>query len=296
MTESDTDTTPLVSNIIVSDIRDDINRSVPLCSFNDYGIYYTNVALKENRTETITVKDKNDVEHTGTRTISVDKIDHFDLLLYPFKNITGLNNKKEYINSFKYSAKNNYKIHADLQKNKNIAHQLASPASDDVACIKNYLRLKAKITTTRKVTVLEQQEILNNIYKAIYENFNARQLDFGEEIPYESIVDVIKTADFRIKELSLDEPALYTKFCLCDENGTECELVAQTEYIADQLTANRIYNRLVLRNILAGKIAAFNYNTDFNSTFDKTVYPDKKYLSSYDKIKKLESAFHLKTA
>jgi hypothetical protein len=296
MTESSTNTTPLVSNIIVSDIRDDLNRSTPLCSFNDYGIYYTNVALKEEITETVTITDEDDETRTGTRIVSTDKIDHFDLLLYPFKNITGLNNKKEYINSFKYSAKNNYKIHADLQKNKNIAHRLASPVSDDVACIKNYLRLKAKITTTRKVTVLEQQDILNNIYKAIYMNFNARQLDFGEEIPYESIVEVIKKADYRIKDLSMDEPALYTKFCMCDENGTEYELVAQTEYKAEQLAANRIYNNLAIRNILAGKIAAFAYNTDFNTAFDKTVYPDNKYLHYYDKITKLESKFDLQTA
>ena len=45
LTESDTDTTPLVSNIIVSDIRDDINRSTPVCTFNEYGICYTDVSL-----------------------------------------------------------------------------------------------------------------------------------------------------------------------------------------------------------------------------------------------------------
>lgn len=45
MTENDIDTTPLVSNIIVSDIRDDINRSTPVCTFNEYGICYKDTAL-----------------------------------------------------------------------------------------------------------------------------------------------------------------------------------------------------------------------------------------------------------
>jgi hypothetical protein len=45
LTESDTNTTPLVSNIIVSDIRDDINRSTPICTFNEYGICYKDVSL-----------------------------------------------------------------------------------------------------------------------------------------------------------------------------------------------------------------------------------------------------------
>jgi hypothetical protein len=43
--ESDTNTTPLVSNIIVSDIRDDINRSTPVCTFNEYGICYEDRGL-----------------------------------------------------------------------------------------------------------------------------------------------------------------------------------------------------------------------------------------------------------
>lgn len=41
MTKSDYDTTPLVSNIIVTDIRDDINSAQTLCSFNEYGICYS---------------------------------------------------------------------------------------------------------------------------------------------------------------------------------------------------------------------------------------------------------------
>jgi hypothetical protein len=45
LTESDIDTTPLVSNVIVSDIRDDINRSTPICTFNEYGICYKDVSL-----------------------------------------------------------------------------------------------------------------------------------------------------------------------------------------------------------------------------------------------------------
>ena len=48
MTVSDIDTTPLVSNIIVSDIRDDINRSTPICTFNEYGICYKDRSLNEN--------------------------------------------------------------------------------------------------------------------------------------------------------------------------------------------------------------------------------------------------------
>ena len=196
LTNSETDTTPLVSNAIVSDIRDDINRSTILCSFNDYGICYEDVALKD--------ENKN------------DKITHFDLMLYPFKTIYGLNNKDEYINSFRINHENTNKVLHDLKNYKSISHSIKTPEGSDIACIKNYLRLKSTVTTVKKVTRSEELEILANIYAAIYENFNNRKLDFGEEIPYDTIYEVIKGADARIKDISLDEPTLYTKIMTCD--------------------------------------------------------------------------------
>jgi hypothetical protein len=268
MAESDTDTTPLVSNIVVSDIRDDINRSTPVCTFNEYGICYNDISLEE---------------------ASQKKIEHFDLMLYPFKTVYGLNNKIEFKNSFKYTAENIEKIKADLALNKTIAHNIVTPKSSEIACIKNYLKLKARVTTTKKVTLIEENEILNNVYKAIYATFNARQVEFGEEIPYESLVETIKNADYRIKEISLDEPLLETKFSLAD--GISEKDLSSSE-------GKKLYNSLALRNILAGKISAFEYDTDFVSEYDKTGYPGKNatYPVNNKKIKSITSSFDVGTA
>jgi hypothetical protein len=254
MTESETDTTPLASNIIVSDIRSDINRATPICSFNEYGICYKDASL----VEPIPID-----MGGGTK----KKIEHFDLVFYPFKTIYGLNNKTEFKNSFKYTAENLQKIQADLALNKTTAHNITTPTAGEVACIKNYLKLKAKVTTTKKVTFVEESEILNNIYKALYSNFNARHVEFGEEIPYDRLVSTIKNADYRIKDITLDEPDLYTRFCLADRENTELALTENSEQ------SKRIYNQLALRNVLAGKIAAFDYDTDFLAEYDKVNYP-----------------------
>ena len=296
MTESDTDTTPLVSNIIVSDIRDDINRSTPICTFNEYGICYKDTSLKEPIILELPEESTGDIK---TVKYNKNKIEHFDLVFYPFKTVYGLNNKIEYKNSFKYTAENLEKIKADLGLNKTIAHNIIDPrigeAETDIACIKNYLKLKAKVTTTKKVTLIEESEILNNIYKALYTNFNAHQVDFGEEIPYESLVEVIKGADYRIKDINLDEPDLATKFCLLD--NTEVALSDSTNTTEQ---ANKIYNKLVLRNVLAGKISAFDYNNNFISEYDKTDYAG--YESNYpnstitSKIESITSSFDVGTA
>lgn len=254
LTMSATDTTPLVSNIIVSDIRDDINRAATLCSFNDYGICYIDMSLP--------------TDSSG----AIDQIEHFDLVLYPFKTIYGLNDKNEYINSFKYNAENFNKIDYDIAKQKTIAHNFTLPSNEEIVCIKNYIKLKADITTIKKVTLAEEAEILAKIYKAIYENFNCRKIDFGEKIPDETIKEVIKNSDPRIKDVDYSTPTLFTKIMTGD--NSEYELVATDDdgHKATFELADRLYNKLVLKNILAGKIAAFQYDNDFATDYTETLY------------------------
>lgn len=280
MTVSDTDLTPLVSNAIVSDIRDDINRSITLCSFNDYGICYSDKSLPKTVTKAAIDTSGNPVTIKTTE----DMIEHFDLVLYPFNTIYGINSKDEYVNSFKINFENKNKIQYDLKNSKTISHNIVTPDDNDIACIKNYLKLKAKITTIKKVTTAEELELLTKVYSAIYENFNCHKIDFGEEIPYETILEVIKNADPRIKDVNLDEPLLCTNIMKVD--NTEYSLVSTgTNKFEDWAS---MYNKLVLRNVLAGRIAAFNYDTDFATNYAETPYTG---FTSPEKIVKLVSHF-----
>lgn len=252
MTISETDTTPLVSNIIVSDIRDDINKALTLCTFTEHGTEYKNISK---------LKYGEDGNAVG------NLIDHYDLILYPFRTVTGLNNKSEFDGSFKYDNTYLYDIKQQLENNKTISHNFIEP-ENDIVCIKNYLNLSAKITTNGKVGIIEQNEILNNIYKAIYSNFNMRQLDFGEEIPYETLLQVISSADTRIRSVILDEPNLNTAFCTV--NGEEYSLGSTDNSAIEYITtAKNLYNNLALNNVLAGRIPLFNYYTDFQPSYDE---------------------------
>ena len=268
----------LCSNIIVSDIRDDINKAYTLCSFNEYGICYLNSS--NNETTFVTGKqvtrngDNVVVGSTDVEVqVSTPAISHFDLVLYPFKTIYGLNSKAEYKSSFKYTEDKNDEIKAQLANYKTISHSFVSPKKSEIACIKNYLRLNAKITTTAKVNLAEESVILANIRKAIYSAFNMHKLDFGEEIPYDSILDVIEGADSRIKNVSLDEPELYTSIMTADNQEYA---IASTSTSTAENTWKRLYNKLAVRNILAGRVDLFKYYDDFTPTFKETKYPDGK--------------------
>lgn len=254
----------LVSNCLVSDINNDINHSIKLCTYNDYGIYYKNIQTTED-----------------------SPVDNFTLTLYPFKRVNNLNTKAEYLNSFKLDRSILSDIESKLENIKTLSHKFRLPDAGDsestaeIAAIKNYLQLKAIITTTERVNKAEQSVILSNIKAAIYENFNMHKLDFSEQIPYDSILEVILNADKRIKNVNLDEPTLLTKFLLA--NNSEYS-VASTYSISqstssftglsnEEQLSRKIYNQLALRNILAGKLELFNYDSEFKSAFTEAKYP-----------------------
>ena len=97
MISASDNTTPLVSNIIVSDIRDDINRAVTLGTFTHRGVEYKAIA-KPNK-----------------------QLTHFDLMLYPFSPTYGLNSKSEFKKSFELDTSNISEIKANLEENKTLA-------------------------------------------------------------------------------------------------------------------------------------------------------------------------------
>lgn len=293
----DASNSPYVSNILVTDVRNDINNAITLCSCNESGILYKETPLTKTVLDTCstrTVKSVDDgngnlvnrlfIGQSGT--VEVPLIDHFDLLLYPFKTFTKVSFSTKtkdlaalYNKSFTYTEGMNKEIEASLAEFKTCAHNLVAPAEGDVVAINNYLRLNALIATSNRVSEKEADSILQNVKVALVNEFNLRNLDFGEEIPFDSILSVIENADSRIKAVSLQEPMVLTTYSVKElVNGVatskEYGIVSTAGDIAgatvsgvdyDSAQAKEIYNKLVLRNILAGRASLFDYDETFVS-------------------------------
>ena len=308
---------PYVSNALVTDIRTDINRAITICSCDDAGIFYKETPLTESKkTErTVTIKTATGAFTTGTFEESYEEpaISHFDLVLYPFKSYTNIrNNVKDiqatYDSSFKYSDESFDKVEAKLKELnvKTIAHNIIKPRKNDIISINNYLRLDAIIGTNSKITTEEGNILKETIKIALANAFNMRELDFSEEIPFESIVEVIENADPRIKVVSLNEPALYTTFSVYegeDNNSSiireyavasdnwlteeEADATGRFEYTDgasktfDTKEAREFYNKLVVRNILAGRVPLFKYNNTFSSSFNEGAYQETTELTEF---------------
>lgn len=238
---NNTNNYPYVSNVQVTDRRDDINYCTPVVSYDDYGdVTYYNIS---------------------------DEITPFDLLLYPL-NPLKLSYSSEYDavaykNTFKPLRDTKYIIDELETSTQNISHTYKTLKPTDIFCYKNKYGLNAKIVTTYKVTKAEEANIIENIYNAIYNNFYSRKVDFGYEIPYDSILEVIENADARIKYVNLLEPEITPYVMLYgnvgEDNGPEHLL----DYVYDKENGYTYYLQLLAKNVLAGKCSLFQINPDF---------------------------------
>ena len=361
---------PLVSNILVTDIRSDINRAVNICSCDDAGIFYKDVPLTSNipvhentkpvfakgewhlgSADGITlpesfVKDASFI-YTKTGKAFVSKgywyikqedkdyktelqvgeveqaVNNFDIVFYPFKSYSQIrSNIKDiravYDASFAYTEtpRKDIEIRLNDEELKTISHNIKYPNAGDILSINNYLRLSATIATNSKVTVDEGTLIKDNIKKALANAFNMHELDFGNTIPFDSIVEVIEGADNRIKVASLNEPALYTTYSVLERRENNAPVVLEYAVASDWLDvgmsekigrftktdkdkntgkdvirktfdtheAREIYNKLVVRNILAGRVPLFNYNNSFTSSFSESSYQVTSSANKPDKM------------
>lgn len=252
-----------------------------------------------------------------TDTKDVEAMNHFDLVLYPFKSYTQIKSnvrdvRSVYDSSFTYSSKSFNEVKGRLESEdiKTIAHTMVAPRINDTISINNYLRLNATIATTSKITIEEGAIIIDKIKIALANAFNMRELDFGEEIPFDSIVEVMENADSRIRLVSLNEPALYTTFSVFTGYDLQGNPVIKEYAVAsDWLTteqavdakrfdmdkfkkvekadktiekislstyntkeARERYNELAVRNVLAGRVPLFDYNNTFKTSFSEGAY------------------------
>lgn len=267
-----TDNTPLVSNCQVSDIRDELNYSTTVASYSSLGVTYIDYPVQDYVNGMIkTAPDATSQEGWYL----ADKITNYDLFLYPLRPIKNKYNEATFNQSFLPLSNDtnlNYvTILSNLEDYKTISHVMNKVEnSSDLYLIKVYYNLNGKIITNNKVNKFEQAQIKANIYDALYKNFNARMLEYGEEIPYESLVDVIQNSDSRIRAVLLDEPDLSTFYMTLNES--EKALKYNSVPAAD----NSVYFNYVAKNVLGGKVPLFNYNTQVQPTFTESNSSDDK--------------------
>ena len=245
---------PYVSNAAVADRTDDFNYALKVVSYDNRGQY----------TKLVTVPDTSETDVPNGLGVS-------DLSLYPLKpykaeNYTTYNPTSVYKDSFmplKQLGYNNTYYDdevlvgedSDIENSKCIGHNFVAMPSDTIYGFKNLATLDLQIFTYTKVNAVVQAEIKSNVIKALSDNFNARLVDYGYEIPYDRILDVVYAADSRIKSVNLAEPVYTPKVFFA--NGEEEFLYNEVDISVD----------IVAKNVLGGKLSLFLFDSRFDWQF-----------------------------
>lgn len=123
---------------------------------------------------------------------------------------------------------------------------------NSICFIKNYYPVSGIIIPQYKLTQTQVEDIQANIKSALHNNLNARELEFGQEVDYDLVYDVILQSDERIKSIILND-LTYETYAVYF-NGDEF-----IEVRIDEIDENhselseQLRNEILVRNILAGK-------------------------------------------
>lgn len=178
-------------------------------------------------------------------------------------------------------------VEAELNDYKCVQHNFVDLLPNKICIIKNKYPINCKIIPQYALTVAQRDEILANIQQALYDGLNSSKIEFGEEIAYDVIYDLISEADARIKAIAL-EPLVYTSYVVylkpSSVDPSVYDLVEEnlSEYItklddATNLTykidwdniINQFRTEIYAKSVLAGKTQFFIPDTTFNYSLEQ---------------------------
>ena len=252
---------PYISNGVVSDRTCDINYTTKV------------VELTPQGTVTKLFLDKDSQ--------NIPLMDAFDIGLYVLNPMVSIYDKEYYFNKSFSAVTTQEGIQSKLQDYKVSSHEFL-PIDENLPYVyKNFYTLNGKIVTYHKVTDVQAQDIEDNVKKALFKKYNARNVDFGQPIDYDDIISTIQNADTRIKTVILSEPEYelrYTTFNDLDGSYTSSKSLME---VLDEGTP--LILKLLARMILSGNVQLYKFDKDIQYKFGQTniqQYPDIRQMTT----------------
>lgn len=238
-----------VSNIQVADRRSDINYALNVVEYDDYGPTVKSESairgINANELCLYPLKPLTNNTYTGLKYVDNSGKEIFvtggyDDAYRPLSNITPIKNR--------------------LEDSKTISHDYKELKTNDLYYIKDNYELSAVISTSYKVNVLEQLDIKYNIKNALISEFNSRTLDWGEEIPFDKLIEVMMNADNRITNISLMQP----------DHSLEFVEASGSSYKKGTERYDFWIDYIITKNILEGKVSLYDFDDEFSYAYTET--------------------------
>lgn len=271
----DSSSNPVASNAAVSDRTNDINNS--------------------HRVITLTLEG-NDKELVVDKTDGNPNMTAFDLGLYILAPMSNVIDAKRYAKSF--TVNDSYpEIEQVINPIEPDEHSYLSlcqhdfidttPETPKPFIIKNFYDLKGKLLTYAKVTKEDAKDIKSKVENALYKNFNAREVNFGEPIEYDYLIEVIKSADPRIKSVILDEPSYEAYIMFSNEKEGTADS-ANTIILSDTTQLSSERNSILATLIANGNCQLYNFTEDFDFKFGQDVTRNIKNIGTIKTLASIE--------
>lgn len=197
-------------------------------------------------------------------------LDPFDIKFYVLKPANTINTAAQYNDSFNTDATVVKEVSdtLDISDYKSTQHNIKTPLNQNPFIYKAKYTIKCKLTTYNKVSQNQAKSICNDVELALYRKYSARNIDFGESISYDDIIDTIKSANKAIKDVILND--IDYNVVSMDADNTETSIATVSP--AGHTEAENIR----VKNILAGRSQGLKFNTEFDFNLEQlygTVYP-----------------------
>lgn len=241
------------SNLIVSDRTNDINESDRIITWTPNG-YNSKLVVSEG-------PDDDKWSHFG------QVFNAYNICLYMLKPVESIYNDLTYNQTFDpYDTADAVSYATALMGDvKSVQHDILTPSTSasDLYNFNNMYEIKGTLYTYHKVTKQEKKEIESNVKQALYNAYNSRQVEYGEELTYSDVVNIIASADSRIKTVALNT---------FDTNVVKVYSNASSESSSYNYTTLEDADkyRLLARMILAGNVQLFKFDDSWGYDFGQT--------------------------
>lgn len=249
-----------VSNAVVSDRTCDLNYTTKVVELTPQG----------NITKTFITKDDNENSY----------MDAFDIGLYVLNPSKDIYDSSYYYNKSFCPIQQQADIRKKIEEYKVSSHDYIDQEVANPYIYKNFYTLVGKVHTYYKVTEAQAEEIEENIKIALYKRYNARNVEFGQPVNYDDVLQTIQQADTRIKTVLLAEPEYKLRYTTLQDNSGD---FSSSHPIDD----GGLILKLLARMILAGNVQLYKFDRDIVYRFGQTEIEKYQRVTKIKPINKL---------
>lgn len=164
-----------------------------------------------------------------------------------------------------------------------VQHDFIDILPNKLCFIKNKYPINCKIIPQYALSETQRDNLLSNVQSALFKNLNASKIEFGQELDFEEIYNIILEADSRIKNIILD-PISYTPYIVyLYKNPNELDPTIVTPELREvkisnwitkdsdgkkeidwEEETNKFMKEIYAKSVLAGKTQFFIKDSSFD--------------------------------